>query len=147
LDVVNVKDIEKYAPHRPPMVWVDYVVDCSATEGECIVNVRGDAHYMSENGMRASACVEFIAQSYGFMSIAYRVNKNPDSQPLKRAFLASIGGAVFAPSAEIAKVKAGDELRVKISNARERGPITAFKGAVLHGSTVLCSCDMKVFSE
>ena len=147
MGVINVKDIERYAPHRPPMVWVDYVVSCNATEGECIVNVRGDAHYMSESGMRASACVEFIAQSYGFTSIVHRVNKDPNSKPLTRAFLASIGDAVFAQPAAIAKVKAGDELRVKISNTRTRGSITAFKGAVLHGSTVLCECDMKVFSE
>lgn len=129
------------------MVWVDYVVSYGPTEGECIVNVKSDAHYMSEGGMRASACVEFIAQAYGFMSIVYRVKMKPDSAPLKKAFLASIGNAGFADAATMARVKAGDELRVKISSARERGAITAFKGSVLLGEVSLCECDMKVFCE
>lgn len=129
------------------MVWVDSVVSYGATEGECIVKVKGDAHYMSEGGMRASACVEFIAQAYGFMSIVYRVKIKPDSEPLKKAFLASIGGCTFASSDVISKVKPGDELRVKITSARDRGAITAFKGAVLHGDVSLCECDMKVFCQ
>lgn len=129
------------------MVWVDYVVSYGATEGECIVNIKADAHYMSEGGMRASACVEFIAQGYGFMSIVYRVKMKPDSAPLKKAFLASIGNCTFASQEVMAKVKAGDELRVKITSARERGAITAFKGAVLLGEVSLCECDMKVFCE
>lgn len=129
------------------MVWVDFVVSYGPTEGECIVNVKSDAHYMSDGQMRASAFVEFIAQAYGFMSIVYRVKEKPDSKPLKKAFLASIGNAVFASTEEIAKIKAGDELRVKISSARERGAITAFKGVVVHGGVSLCECDMKVFCE
>lgn len=145
--VINVKDIEKYAPHRPPMVWVDSVTKYGASGGECLVKVRKDAHYMSENGMRASACVEFIAQSYGFISIVHRLNENPESKPLRRAFLASISGATFSSPSDLATVMAGDELVVKISGARERGAITAFKGVVLHGTRILCDCDMKVFSE
>ncbi len=130
------------------MVWVDQVLRYGATDGECLVKVKGDAHYMSETGMRASACVEFIAQSYGFMSIAYRVFESaPDSKPLKRAFLASISEATFASSQKMAEIRAGDELLVKLSNVRSRGPLTVFHGVVLKGEDVLCDAGMRVFSE
>ena len=130
------------------MVWVDQVLQYGAVSGECLVKVKDDALYMSEDGMRASACVEFIAQSYGFMSIAYRVfESNPDAKPLKRAFLASINDAVFAPHETMAKVRGGDQLVVKLSKVRIRGQITVFHGLVLKGEEVLCDADMKVFSE
>lgn len=146
--VVEVSEISKYAPHRPPMVWVDKVIDYGPSMGECLVHIKEDALYMEEKGLRASSCLEFIAQSYGFMSICHRVFvTNPEAKPLKRAFLASFTKTNFAKPPAMRKVRPGDTLSIKISGVRQMGPITLFTGQVVHDGTVLCESHMKVFSE
>lgn len=146
---VQVQDIWQYIPHKPPMVWIDQITDYGATAGECIVNIKKDAHYMDGEGiLRASSCVEFIAQAYGFMSICYRVYESqPNAKPLKRAFLASFKDVDFCPEETMRAVKDGDRLVVKISGVRAMGPINLFQGQVFKGDQLLCETNMKVFSE
>lgn len=145
---VDFSQIMPYSPHRPPMVWIDEVTDYGATGGECLVKIKHDGLYMDPGGLRASACIEFIAQAYGYMSIAWRVyEQQPNAKPLKRAFLAAIKDATTCGPQTLATVKSGDELRVKISGVRSLGPITMFNGEVVRGSEVLATAAMKVFCE
>ncbi len=145
---VDFQSIIPYSPHRPPMVWIDDVVSYGETAGECLVRVKEDSLYMDPEGLRASACLEFIAQAYGYMSIAWRIYEaQPNAKPLKRAFLASIKDAKTCEPDRLREVRVGDELRVKISGVRWMGPITMFGGEVLRGNEVLASAHMKVYSE
>lgn len=147
--VVDVKDIWEFAPHRPPMIWVDQVRAFTETGGETTVLLKADAHYMRDDGsLRPSSCLEFVAQSYGFISICHReFSGNPVSRPPQRAFLASFNDAKFAGKDLFKDLKPGDELQIHLSGARAMGPIILFQGRVSHGETVLCECRMKVFSE
>ena len=130
------------------MVWIDEVLNYGAREGVCLVRIKKDALYMDPEGLRASSCLEFIAQAYGYMSIAYRIYESePDAKPLKRAFLASIKDAKTCAADRLREVRDGDELEVKISGIRSMGPITLFNGQVVRGEELLCSAQMKVFSE
>ena len=130
------------------MVWIDEVVNYGAREGTCLVRIKKDALYMDPEGLRASSCMEFIAQAYGYMSIAYRIYESePDAKPLKRAFLASIKDAKTCAPDRLREVCDGDELQVKISGIRSMGPITLFNGQVVRGEELLCTAQMKVFSE
>ncbi len=145
---VDFQKILPYSPHRPPMVWIDAVTEYGATAGECVVRVKKDALYMDPDGLRPSACIEFIAQAYGYMSIAYRIYESqPNAKPLKRAFLASIKDARTCSPERLHDVREGDELKVKISGVRMLGPITLFNGQVIRGDELLCTAQMKVFSE
>ncbi|MGE0526812.1 MAG: hypothetical protein AB7G93_06565 [Bdellovibrionales bacterium] len=145
---LSIHEILAFAPHRPPMVWVDEITHFQKDGGECLVHVRDDAHYMSPNGLRPSACVEIIAQAYGFSSICYTTRVlRPDAQPLKRALLVSFKNVRFARRELFAQVKANSSLRVPITGARQIGPITLFQGWVLHGPVELCQAQLKVYSE
>jgi len=146
--VIDFQKIWPYAPHRPPMIWIDEVVSYGASAGECLVRVRKDAHYMDGLSLRPSSCLEFIAQAYGYMSIAYKIYETqPDAKPLRRAFLASIKDASMSAPDLLSSLREGDELSVRISGVRHMGPITLFTGQVLHGDMMLCKAQMKVFSE
>lgn len=148
MSVIRVHDIQRYVPHRPPMVWVDEVTAFAKTEGECLIHVRQDAYYMSTKGLRASACLELIAQAYGFISTCYITRiLNPSAPPMERAMLVSFKDAWFAPSETLARVQSGDVLRVPIDGVRAVGPITAFHGAVWLGETKLCEVQMRTFCE
>jgi predicted hotdog family 3-hydroxylacyl-ACP dehydratase len=145
---IEVKDIWEFAPHRPPMVWVDQILEYGANHGESLVHIKADAHYMNENGLRPSSCLEFIAQSYGFISICHRkFTGDPVHQAPRRAFLASFKDAMFCPETLLKSVRAGDILNVRISGVRQMGPIILFQGQVHRGNELLCESQMKVFSE
>jgi len=145
---IRVQDIEKYLPHRPPMVWIDEVLEFAEKAGQCRVRLKADGHYMSAEGLRATSFIEFIAQAYGFISVCHHIYiLDPNSKPLSKAFLASLKD-VELPSAETLKeLKAGDELLISISGVRQMGPIVLFNGTVRCGDRILCEAQMKVFKE
>lgn len=147
-EAIHARDIQHYIPHRPPMVWIDEVTEYRADGGECLITLRGDGLYMSRRGLRAPSCLEFIAQAYGFCWIAYVTRiQDPGASPMARAFLAAFKDANFAAPERLSRVKAGDQLVVRISNRRPMGPIAAFKGEVLHQGEVIAAAQMRTFSE
>jgi predicted hotdog family 3-hydroxylacyl-ACP dehydratase len=146
--VISAQDIYKYIPHRPPMVWIDWVTRYSAVDGECLVDVKKDALYMGAEGLRPSSCVEFIAQTYGFVWICY-VTKvlDPTSKGMSVAMLAAFKDVKFAAPEVIQGVKQGDRLVCKISGIRAMGPITSFQGEVWKGDILLTQAQMRTFSQ
>jgi predicted hotdog family 3-hydroxylacyl-ACP dehydratase len=143
---ISASAIQGYIPHRPPMVWIDEVMRYAADGGECRVQVRANALYMSASGLRASSCLEFIAQAYGFIWICHITrNVDPHAKAMERAMLAAFKNARFDNSA-LREVKDGDTLTVDISGIRVMGPITAFHGEVLRQGTRLCEVQMRTFS-
>jgi predicted hotdog family 3-hydroxylacyl-ACP dehydratase len=146
--IIPVREIEKYLPHRPPMVWVDEVVSFSEKKGECRVRLQADGHYMDGELLRPTACLEIIAQAYGFISVCHHIYiLDPNSKPLSKAFLASMKNAEL-PSLEIlSQVHPGDQLSITISGVRQMGPIVMFTGRITRGELMLCEASMKVFKE
>jgi len=141
-------EIQKYIPHRPPMVWIDWVTAYGPSAGECIVDIKEDALYMSPDGLRQSSLIEFIAQTYGFVWICHVTrNLDPTSKGMSVAMLAAFKDVKFAPPSVLRKVKAGDSLVCKISGIRNMGPITGFRGQVLLGETILAEAQMRTFSH
>jgi predicted hotdog family 3-hydroxylacyl-ACP dehydratase len=136
---IPVQDIWDLVPHRPPMVWVDEVLEYSATGGKTRIVLKAGEHYMDERGrMRPSSCLEFCAQSYAFISICYRAfSGNPVNEAPKRAFLAAFNDAKMAAPEIFERLKTGDELQAEITGARAMGPIVLFQGRVTHGADVL----------
>lgn len=146
--VVPVATIERYLPHRPPMVWIDDVLSFSEKQGHCRVRLKSDGLYMDTDGLRPTAFIEFIAQAYGFMSVCHHIYiMDPNSKPLTKAFLASIKEAKLPQQNELANIGAGDELVITINGVRQRGSIVMFKGIVSCGERLLCEAEMKVFKE
>jgi predicted hotdog family 3-hydroxylacyl-ACP dehydratase len=143
----DLSEILPFVPHRPPMVWVDEIVKFDESSGECRVTIKKDAHFLGPDGLRPSSCLEFIAQAYGYCSMAYTRMKEPESGPLKRAFLASFKDATFTTPDLMGRVKEGDQLQIKFFGVRQIGPITMFNGQALHDGEILCETQMKVFCE
>jgi len=147
MNKTDIREILPLVPHRPPLVWVDEIVRFDATSGESVVIMKPDAYFWSAEGLRGSSCLEFIAQSYGYCSVAYTKQQNPAAPPLKKAFLASFKDATLAKPERIQQVKAGDRIHVRYSGVRNIGPITLFNGEVLHNDEVICASQLKVFCE
>ena len=145
---IAVKDLMRYLPHRPPMVWVDQVIDFSLNHGEVVVEVKGDALYMSPEGLRASSLLEFIAQAYGFVWICYVKHVlDPSSKGMQQAMVAGFKQARFAPPTVLRRVADGDILVVKLTDMRRKGPITFLHGQVWFGNILLGESEMRTFSQ
>jgi len=145
---IPVKDIEKYLPHRPPMVWIDEVISFSEKAGECKVVLRADGLYMDQHGLRPTSCLEFIAQAYGFISVCHHIYiLDPNSKPLSKAFLASMKDAHLPPPEVLQQLRPGDELSIMISGVRQMGPIVIFNGRITRGELLVSESQMKVFKE
>jgi predicted hotdog family 3-hydroxylacyl-ACP dehydratase len=138
----------QYVPHRPPMLWLDSVVSYDDHDGECSIVLQAAGAYMDENGLRPTACIEFIAQASGFITICFNAfGGGKNSGVLKRAFLAGVKDAILPTREVLDTIKAGDELRVRIHRSKLMGPISVIEGAVLKDDTVIFTAGLKVFSE
>ena len=145
---IAVRDLIRYMPHRPPMVWIDRVREFSKVNGICLVDIRRDALYMGPSGLRASSCLEFVAQSFGFIWTCYVTRTlNPAAPPMTKALLVSFKDAHFAGAEIFRRVTEGEELSVVIENVRAVGPITAFRGVVSHRDDQLCEVQMRTYCE
>lgn len=144
---VRIQDVLPYVPHRPPMVWVDEIMSFGETDGECRIHINAGGLFLGPEGLRKTSCLEFIAQSYGYCSVAYDHKIDPNAKPLKNAFLASFKDAVFADAARFAQVKIGDDVTVRFSGVRKLGPIVIFSGSAHHQGDELCRAQIKVFCE
>lgn len=146
---VPVSKLLEFIPHRPPMVWVDEVLEFSTTAGRTLTVIKNGAHYLDDVGqVRPSSCLEFMAQSYGYISVCARAKSNdPVKTAPKRAFLAAFNDARLASTAIFSQLRPGDQLVTELTGIRAMGPIILFAGQVTRGSDLLCSARMKVFSE
>src|SRR5690606_1117271 len=109
--------------------WIDWVTEFSKDSGVCVVEIKKDALYMSPEGLRPSSCLEFIAQTYGFVWICYVTRVlDPNTKGMSVAMLAAFREVRFATPQQMAQVKDGDKLICKISGIRPLGPITSFRG-------------------
>lgn len=138
---MNVKELFAYGPHRPPMVWIDEVV--SGTEA--LVNIRADGLYMGPRGLRPSACIEFIAQAYGYTSLYAQLQSPGGVKPLRKAYLAAIKDAAYF--GDFKNVNAGTRLKIQIESVRHMGPLALVEGAVYRDDMKLASTQLKVYSE
>ncbi len=145
---IKVREVETYLPHRPPMVWIDEVLSFSEKQGHCRLQLKADALYLNETGLRSTSLIEFIAQAYGYISACHHyfiLDRN--SKPLSKAFLASIKNAKMPTEEILETLKVGDELFIAIDRVRQLGPIVSFRGIVTHNEKVICEASMKIFKE
>ena len=145
---IPVNEISNYLPHRPPMVWIDEVLHYAEKEGECRVILKEGEHYLGAQGLRPSSCLEFIAQAYGFISACYHIYVlDPNARPLNKAFFASIKNGNLPRPQDVANLRAGNELRIRIQGVRQLGQIVTLTGQVIHESTVLAEAQIRIFRE
>src|SRR4051812_38021961 len=88
---IPVVALEKWLPHRAPMLWIDQVTGVSADGGECRVLIEKDAGFMDNNGVRPSGMVEWLAQAYACVRVCQRLTGiNKGTETLSNAYLVGI---------------------------------------------------------
>jgi predicted hotdog family 3-hydroxylacyl-ACP dehydratase len=140
-----VQDLEDLVPHRTSAIWVDSVIALSEEGGQCQVEIK-DGNYMTNGSLRKSSYIEFIAQSYGFVSASHLYfNLKPDQKKISQAFLVGVKNFEIL---EAPPVKMGDVLRVEVTRTHEIGEISIVEGKVFSSANVcLAKGQIKLFAR
>jgi acyl-coenzyme A synthetase/AMP-(fatty) acid ligase/predicted hotdog family 3-hydroxylacyl-ACP dehydratase len=135
-------------PHRGSAIWVDEVLDIQPRYGEISVHINETKNYISpldgRNQIRETACIEWAAQSYGFVVAMNDILGMQKAEAASRAFIAEVKSAEFQHS-QIANLRAGQKLIVKVRCTHDFGTVKVVDGQVLLGSDVLASLNMKLY--
>lgn len=144
-DPVSTESLLAWMPHRAPMVWVDDVIRSDASGGECLVRVVSSGLYMGREGVRPSALIEFMAQSFGFIS-AHHASKSLTASVRRpaKAFLVAVSRAHLG---DCSQAIPGTTLNVEVGNLKRFEAITVFDGKVsLSTGKILAEANLKIYA-
>lgn len=147
---IDVRELEEWIPHRPPMLWISEVSWADATSGECVARIEPEGHALGKDGiMRSSSMIEWIAQSYAFVRAAQALTgAGPAHAKPKRVFLVAINDARFEYLDRPGLLDGENSFRVRVKTDRELGPLSLVEGKVLSRSgELLASAKLKLFAE
>jgi predicted hotdog family 3-hydroxylacyl-ACP dehydratase len=128
---IDVSELEPFLPHRGPMVWVHQIRQVDSRGGEALIYLDSKAHCMDREKLRPSSVIEWIAQTYGFVSACQRLQSWDGSSTVKisHAYLASFKNLLFLEKFD-PSVHAEKSLVVAVQTLRDLKPFMTFYGEV-----------------
>lgn len=137
--VMDIHEILKYLPHRPPFLLIDRVIEIK--EGESLVAIKNVTmnepffvgHFPSRPVMPGVLILEALAQAAGVLAFKSTNTLHTDGVLY---FLAGIDNARFRRV-----VEPGDQLRLEVKVVRSKQDIWKIEGTALVDGEVACSAD------
>lgn len=140
-----VKEIESFLPHRSSAVWIQDVVAVDEASGTCRVLYTHNAPFAKGNAILESSFIEWMAQTFGYVTAAQRkLGILPSQGDLQQAFLAAIKN--FEIFEMPTNLKEGDTFLVKVKATHVVGPVTLVEGSVEKDSKLLATAQLKLFA-
>ncbi len=141
---LSARELEPWMPHRPPMLWVDEVVELQPKKSICRTLISPSRPFFDSHGFRPSVSMELIAQSYGLAGIAERLIKGKGKlEAVHQAFLAAITQAEILGSPEVE-----EWVTIETSTTREFGPLILFQGQVIgKNGNLIATAQLKAFHQ
>lgn len=138
--VMDIHEILKYLPHRPPFLLIDRVIEM--TEGESIVAIKNVTmneaffvgHFPNQPVMPGVLILESLAQAAGVL--AYKSTKTSADDGVLYLF-AGIDNARFRRV-----VEPGDQLRLEIKVLRTKREMWKLKGEAYVGDELAAEAEL-----
>ena len=146
---VAVENLKNLLPHKGPAIWVDSILEVGTTYSVGSLRLRQDRPYFSkQNGkvfVRETACIEWVAQTYGYITALGDILGIKKADVASRTFIAEVKSAEFFLGQYQEELNEGDEIQVKVHCTHDFGNLKVVEGQVTHHSNLLASISMKLY--
>jgi predicted hotdog family 3-hydroxylacyl-ACP dehydratase len=124
---VSVKQLVELVPHRGTAIWIDEVTNLTESGGECQVYAK-DAPYITAGKVRPSSYIEFMAQSYAYVSACHFLYRpKPFQKKITEAFLVGIRDLEIV---DLESIEIGQALKISVQRSHELGDLVLIDGVV-----------------
>ena len=127
--------IEELLPHRPPMRWVDALVECTDTTAVATVRIRPEHFAVKDGVLLETALVECVAQTVA-AALGHRMRASGNSGGANQGMLAAVTGFKV-----LAQPKVGQTLTVEAHEVKRLGPM------LLVAATITCDGELVATGE
>jgi hypothetical protein len=141
---INVEKIKAFLPHRGSAIWVDTILETKNRYGVGEVVIDFSKSYSDVKGVRETACIEWVAQTYGYTVIANDLTHIAPMAKVTTTFIAEVKRAVFSFAST--PLQQGDVLKIKAQCSHDFGALKIVHGEVFHGDKLLASVDITLYS-
>ena len=130
-------DIETLIPHRPPMRWVDALIDCTDTTTSATACFNADHFAVADGKVLETALVECVAQTVA-AAMGHRAQAKGESKGIEEGgMLVSVSGFRIISPAPV-----GKPLQIEVQEIKRFGPMLLVSGRVSCEGQVIASGEL-----
>jgi hypothetical protein len=142
---ISISEIKDFMPHRDSAIWIDQLIETQFRFGKSLVHIKARANYMSQEGLRPSSAIEFVAQTYGYAVVANDLLGIQKADTASQTYIAEINNVVFNENL-FKQVKDQDQLFIESRCTHDFGPLKVITGTVKNNKEqCLATVGLKVF--
>ncbi len=135
-----------FLPHRPPAVWIDGLLETKKDYAKAYVRIRPNAPYKNSLGVCEVACIEWIAQTFGYGMIMNNILQIQLIKSASRTLIAEIKNLTIHDGPLLRSLPEDAEIEIAASCAHNFGALKIIEGNVTVSATLLASAKLTVFS-
>ncbi len=132
--------IEELLPHRPPLRWVDALVDCTETTAVATVHIREDHFALHDGALLETALVECVAQTVA-AALGHRMRASGQPGAANQGML--IGATSFKI---VAALRAGETLTVETREVKRLGPMLLVAATITSAGQPIASGELSLYA-
>jgi predicted hotdog family 3-hydroxylacyl-ACP dehydratase len=137
---VATSDLESLIPHRPPIRWLDSLIECTETDAKATVAFSKDHFAANDGKVSESALVECVAQTVA-AALGWRSRQKPAGSKPAGGMLAAISNFTFHQRAPL-----DTPLEIAVHEVRRLGPMVLISGRITAGSQLIAAGELSLYA-
>jgi predicted hotdog family 3-hydroxylacyl-ACP dehydratase len=93
---ISIQYLKTFMPHRSTAVWISRITDFGFRRGTAEIDLDVNSPLFSNSQMRESACIELVAQAYGYSVAAHEIfSEDNEILKVQKTLIAEVRKAEF----------------------------------------------------
>ena len=132
--------IEQFLPHRPPMRWIDELVEFTDTTAKATACLAADHFAVADGAVMETALVECVAQTVAAAQGA-RAKASGKSGAPTGGMLAAVSGFRV-----VSRPLCGQTLHIEVREVKRFGPMMLVSGTVTCDGQIVASGELTLYA-